>query len=176
MLAAHADGRPVGEAVADAGLPPPAIARGFWRALDPQELSPNRLEPLTGPGANERSSAVAAYRRQRPLRGWRRVDTGRAGTRPGWPALAGHRVRDDYPKWTACARGHVRGQRSTGAPPPPARPSPAGLALRGRPDPVPWPTRGLGRGGQRSAQTPHHWHDLAGYSAPAGRTAGGVAA
>ena len=61
--------------------------------------------------------------------------------------MAGHRVRDDYPKWTACARGHVRGQRSTGAPPPPARPSPAGLALRGRPDRVPWPTEAWGAEG-----------------------------
>jgi hypothetical protein len=48
VLAAHADGRPVGEAVADAGLPPAAIAPGFWRALDPEEPSPSRLEPLTG--------------------------------------------------------------------------------------------------------------------------------
>jgi hypothetical protein len=48
VLAAHSDGRPVGDAVADAGLPPPAIAPSFWRALDPQEPSPSRLEPLSG--------------------------------------------------------------------------------------------------------------------------------
>ena len=58
VLAAHADGRPVGEAVADAGLPPPAIAPSFWRALDPQEPSPSRLEPLTG---RARTSAVRLW-------------------------------------------------------------------------------------------------------------------
>jgi hypothetical protein len=58
VLAAHADGRPVGEAVADAGLPPTAIAPSFWRALDPQEPSPSRLEPLTG---RARTSAVRLW-------------------------------------------------------------------------------------------------------------------
>jgi len=58
VLAAHADGRPVGEAVADAGLPPPAIAPSFWRALDPQEQSPSRLEPLTG---RARTSAIRLW-------------------------------------------------------------------------------------------------------------------
>jgi len=48
VLAAHADGRPVGESVADAGLPPPAVVPSFWRALDPEEPSPSRLEPLSG--------------------------------------------------------------------------------------------------------------------------------
>lgn len=58
MLAAYSDGRPVGDAVADAGLPPPAIAPSFWRALDPQEASPSRLEPLTG---RARTSAVRLW-------------------------------------------------------------------------------------------------------------------
>lgn len=47
VLAAHADGRPVGEAVADTGLSADTVPR-VWRAIDQQEQSPSRLEPLAG--------------------------------------------------------------------------------------------------------------------------------
>jgi hypothetical protein len=53
VLAAHADGRPVGEVVADAGLPTPEIMPGFWRALDPEEPLPSQLEPLSGPARTQ---------------------------------------------------------------------------------------------------------------------------
>jgi hypothetical protein len=47
-LAAHADGRTLGEAIIDGGLPSPAIAPTFWRALDVGEDPPARLEQIPG--------------------------------------------------------------------------------------------------------------------------------
>ncbi len=48
-LAAFADGRAMGEAVVDAGLPKPAEAPSFWRAVDPNEgAAADRLVPLSG--------------------------------------------------------------------------------------------------------------------------------
>lgn len=48
ILAAFADGRPMGEALVDTGLPLPEVAPSFWRALDAEEDPPVRLERLTG--------------------------------------------------------------------------------------------------------------------------------
>ena len=48
-LAAFADGRAMGEAVVDAGLPRPAEAPSFWRAVDANEgAAADRLVPLSG--------------------------------------------------------------------------------------------------------------------------------
>lgn len=48
-LAAFADGRAMGEAVVDAGLPKPAEAPSFWRAVDADEgAAADHLVPLSG--------------------------------------------------------------------------------------------------------------------------------
>lgn len=47
-LTAHADSRPLGEAVVDPGLPPPDLAPMIWRPMNPDEARPTRLEPVPG--------------------------------------------------------------------------------------------------------------------------------
>ncbi len=48
VLTAYSDGRPVREAVVDAGLPPAEVAPMVWRPTDPDEARPTRLEPVPG--------------------------------------------------------------------------------------------------------------------------------
>jgi hypothetical protein len=48
LAAAHADGRLVGEAILDAGIPPAEFAPSVWRACDQHHETPARLELLGG--------------------------------------------------------------------------------------------------------------------------------
>lgn len=48
LVAAYSDGRPVGETILDAGIPPAEFAPSIWRACDPSAEEPSRLELLGG--------------------------------------------------------------------------------------------------------------------------------
>ena len=48
LAAAHADGRLVGDAILDAGIPPAELAPSIWRACDEVHEAPARLELLAG--------------------------------------------------------------------------------------------------------------------------------
>ncbi len=177
VLAAYADGRPVrrggGE---DAGLPPPAITPSFWRALDPQEQSPSRLEPLTG---RARTSAIRLWLltdpNACPIAGDELI-LGESEPAPGgrlWPVtgsgtiiLNGQRlpVVTGADSEAQAHRLHLLGRHLPGW-----RCEDGQIQfLSGQ--------RGLGCGGRRSAQAPHHGRGLAGYPASAGRAARSVAA